>query len=509
MHEEHTKQCVIYCRVSTKEQAEEGNSLITQERLCREYAATNGYTVAEIYIEQGESAKTADRTELKKMISYCTTKKNQVKAVVVYKIDRLSRNTDDYSQIRMMLKRYEVEIKSISEYFEDTPAGRFMENIIANVAQFDNDVRAERCAGGMKEAVKEGRYVWMAPYGYSNVKVNGRSTIAPNESAGLVQKVFERIVTAKLPLEEIRQEMIAVGLRMPNGNLMSKNNFHKLIRRELYCGVIKKFGAEYEGSFEPILSKELFYKVQDIINGKRTRARTAHPTDFPLRRFLYHPQGKAVTGCWAKGRLKKYPYYMVHGFNVNIRKELLEETFAGWLDNFKFDISTFEQLRKQIEATLNGYELLTPGFKQQVENQIKQVKEKQSAIINKNIQGVIPDELCREKLQELYVELHTLNQQISQIVQPVKDLSGVLDTARKVLLQPGQAWKNANYKNKLLLQSFYFPDGIAIDKSGSRTPKVCKLLKVKSDFRVSKSLNVDLRRFELLTFALQKHCSTS
>jgi site-specific DNA recombinase len=494
MDEQHTKNCVIYCRVSTKEQAEEGNSLITQQRLCREYAATNGYTVSGIYIEQGESAKTADRTELKKLISYCTVKKNQVRAVIVYKIDRLSRNTDDYSQIRMMLKRYEVEIKSISEYFEDTPAGRFMENIIANVAQFDNDVRAERCAGGMKEAVKEGRYVWMAPYGYSNVKVNGKSTIAPNELAKHVQKVFERVATVQLPLEELRQEVAAHGLKMPNGSPMSKSNFHKLVRRELYCGVIKKFGAEYEGSFEPILSKELFYKVQEILTGKKTKSRKAHNIDFPLRRFLYHPQGKAVTGCWAKGRQKKYPYYMVHGFNVNIRKELLEETFASWLDSFKFDIRTFEQLRKQIRVTLKGYENQTPDFKQHVENQIRQVKEKQSAIINKNLQGIIPDEICREKLHELHIELHDLSQQIIQVAQPVIDLSGVLDTARKVLLQPGKVWKNTGFKQKVLLQSFYFPDGIAIDKSGSRTPKVCKLLKLKSDFDASKSLNVDLRK---------------
>ncbi len=62
------------------------------------------------------------------------------------------------------------EIKSVTEYFEDTPAGRFMENIIANVGQFDNDVRTERCIGGMREAINEGRYVWMAPIGYKNVR---------------------------------------------------------------------------------------------------------------------------------------------------------------------------------------------------------------------------------------------------------------------------------------------------------------------------------------------------
>src|ERR1044072_3495278 len=165
------KKAVIYCRVSTKEQVEEGNSLITQEKLCREYALKNGYEIAEVFIEQGESAKTAQRTELQRLLSFCSVRKNGISAVIAYKLDRISRNTDDYCQIRLLLRRYGVEIKSTSEYFENTPAGRFMENIIANVAQFDNDVRTERCVRGMREAVREGRYVWMAPVGYDNVRV--------------------------------------------------------------------------------------------------------------------------------------------------------------------------------------------------------------------------------------------------------------------------------------------------------------------------------------------------
>jgi site-specific DNA recombinase len=131
--ETNIKRAVIYCRVSTKEQVEEGNSLVTQERNCRDYAIKYGYEVAYVFIELGESAKTADRTEWQKLIGYCANKKNKIEAIIAYKIDRISRNTDDYSQIRILLKRYGVEIKSTSEYFENTPAGRFMENIIANV----------------------------------------------------------------------------------------------------------------------------------------------------------------------------------------------------------------------------------------------------------------------------------------------------------------------------------------------------------------------------------------
>jgi site-specific DNA recombinase len=139
-----SKRAVIYCRVSTKEQVEEGNSLSTQEKICREYSLKHGYDIAEVFVEQGESAKTQNRPELRRMMAYCASKKNNISVAIAYKIDRISRNTDDYSQIRIVLKKYGVEIKSTSENFENNPAGRFMENMLANVAQFDNDVRTER-----------------------------------------------------------------------------------------------------------------------------------------------------------------------------------------------------------------------------------------------------------------------------------------------------------------------------------------------------------------------------
>ncbi|HJP64208.1 MAG TPA: recombinase family protein [Mucilaginibacter sp.] len=192
------KKAVIYCRVSTKEQVDEGNSLISQERLCREYALKEGFDIIEVFIEKGESAKTAKRKELNRLLTFCTTKKDSIQAVIAYKVDRISRNMTDYSNIKVRLKKWGVVIKSVTEFFEDTPAGRFMENIIANVGQFDNDVRTERSIGGMKEATQEGRYVWTAPLGYSNAKVDGKSTIVPNSMAPLIREVFERIASSPL-----------------------------------------------------------------------------------------------------------------------------------------------------------------------------------------------------------------------------------------------------------------------------------------------------------------------
>src|SRR5581483_3971233 len=109
---EEKKRAVIYCRVSTKEQVEEGNSLKTQEKICKDYAIKFGYEISQVFIELGESAKTANRTELKKLLAFCTNKKENISAVIVYRIDRLSRQLEDYTVIKSKLKQNGVEIKS-------------------------------------------------------------------------------------------------------------------------------------------------------------------------------------------------------------------------------------------------------------------------------------------------------------------------------------------------------------------------------------------------------------
>jgi site-specific DNA recombinase len=81
---------VIYCRVSTKDQVR-NLSLPTQEKTCREYCKRSSYDVDKIFVERGESAKTADRTELKKLLTYCRENKGRLHAVVVYSLSRFAR----------------------------------------------------------------------------------------------------------------------------------------------------------------------------------------------------------------------------------------------------------------------------------------------------------------------------------------------------------------------------------------------------------------------------------
>jgi DNA invertase Pin-like site-specific DNA recombinase len=158
---------VIYCRVSTKEQIE-GTSLKSQEVACRDYAHSKGMRVLKVFVEQGESAKFADRTQLLELVDFCRQNKGMVDALLVWKIDRFARNIADHYSIKTTLLKYGVRVVSVTEPIDSDPTGKLMEGVLASVAQFDNDVRAMRTVQGMRRRIQEGIFPWRPPFGYKS-----------------------------------------------------------------------------------------------------------------------------------------------------------------------------------------------------------------------------------------------------------------------------------------------------------------------------------------------------
>src|SRR5450759_406774 len=148
-------QGIIYVRVSSVEQVA-GTSLTSQEQDCRHYCAARGIGVLEVFREEGESAKTADRTSLLRALAFCRKHKGQVSAFVVAKVDRFARNTEDHFYVRKLLLDSGVTLHSVTEPIGNNPAEKFIETVLAGSAEFDNAVRAQRCVSGMIAKINQG-----------------------------------------------------------------------------------------------------------------------------------------------------------------------------------------------------------------------------------------------------------------------------------------------------------------------------------------------------------------
>ncbi|HYN26164.1 MAG TPA: recombinase family protein, partial [Pyrinomonadaceae bacterium] len=123
------QRAVVYCRVSTKDQTK-NLSLPSQELACRKYCEREGYEIVEVFVEAGESAKMADRTKFKELLSFCRDKKQRVDVVVVYSLNRFSRDQFTHVTIRALLSKLNITLRSATEPIDDSSTGKLMEGII-------------------------------------------------------------------------------------------------------------------------------------------------------------------------------------------------------------------------------------------------------------------------------------------------------------------------------------------------------------------------------------------
>src|SRR5665213_792227 len=232
-----SKRGVIYCRVSSLEQVD-GTSIESQERMCKEYAKREGIEVLEVFIERGESAKTADRTEFMKAIAFCSNKKNNVSVFIVYKLDRFARNQSDHISVRETLKKYKTELRSVTEPINETPMGKMMEGILSTFAEFDNNVRTERSVNGMRERMKQGVWVWRSPLGYyrpsSKVNITPDSEIAP-----YIKLAFEEYAKGTYTYDSLSKFLNKRGLRSRYGKPIFPQLLEKILKNPIYCGIIR------------------------------------------------------------------------------------------------------------------------------------------------------------------------------------------------------------------------------------------------------------------------------
>ena len=296
--------CVIYLRVSTKEQAEkdlteEGFSIAAQREVCVRRIRDEGWELADEYVDKGESARTADRPRLRAMLARIG-EESDVEAVVVHKIDRLARNMEDHIAIRALLRRRGVALVSVTENLDDTASGRLVEGIHALMAEFYSANLAAEVRKGMGQKAKLGGYPHKAPIGYLNVRepIGGRQVahiVLDPERAPLVRAAFELYATGKWTVERLAEEMAHRGLcnRGRDGHYPAKavtvSGLARLLAHRAYVGVVEWDGVEYEGQHEPLVERDTFEKVQELLATRAMRGTRE-------RRHHHYPKGGLVCG---------------------------------------------------------------------------------------------------------------------------------------------------------------------------------------------------------------------
>ena len=462
---------VIYIRVSTKEQTE-NLSLSTQLKACEEYCERQGFNVVARFREEGESAKSADRTELQKLLHFCRTNKGRVQFVVVFNLTRFAREKYDHFALRAHLKSLGISLRSATEPIDDTSTGKLMEGVLAAFAQFDTDVRSERTRGGMKAALELGRWTFLAPLGYLNAPRSvGKSLIPDPARAPLVRRAFEDFATGRYTKDEGRKRAIEFGLGTRRGKPLPAQTFDAMFRNRVYIGRIEvpDYGVSTRGDFEPLITEGIFFRVQAILDGRMevTAPRQRSDPDFPRRGYVRCEScGKPLTASWSKGRREYYAYYHCRGGcrAVNIAKSKLEDLFVEELKRLQ-PTAGFMRLVK--DRVIDAWrELKTDAQRRIAETERKQklIRERlnrlDEAFLYERSIDIDTYDRHRDRMRE-ELTLAQMDRHASELEE--MDVEGILAFGERVLPSASNLWVQSSLAQKQRLQQLFFPDGVRFD----------------------------------------------
>jgi DNA invertase Pin-like site-specific DNA recombinase len=462
---------VIYVRVSTKEQTE-NLSLPTQLRSCEEYCQRQGYQVLERFKEEGESAKTADRTELQNLLKYCRTNKGKVHFVVVYNLTRFAREKYDHFALRAHLKSLGISLRSATEPIDDTSTGRLMEGVLAAFAQFDNDVRSERTPAGMRAALELGRWTFRAPLGYLNAPKWSDKTLIPDpERASLVKRAFEEFATGRDTKQEVLALVTDLGLRTRRGLVLNPQSFALILRNPLYIGTIQspETGISCRGKFDPLISEETFYRVQALLDGRVqvSGPRQRNHPDFPLRGFVRCDScRRPLTGSWSKGRNEYYAYYHCQRQcrAVNVSKDKCEGLFVDELGELQPSPGYMRLVKERVVDAWRELRHDARTHAAEIERRLTTIQENLDRLDEAFLYERSIDIDTYDRQKDRLREAQTLAQIDRHSTQLEKiDVEGILAFAERILPRAADLWVQASLEQKQRLQQLFYPEGVAFD----------------------------------------------
>ncbi len=458
---------VIYCRVSTKDQVQ-NLSLPTQERACKDYCLRTGYDVDRTFVEEGESAKTADRTELKKLLTYCRENKGRVHAVVVYAVNRFARERYSHVILRSQLASLGITLRSVTEPIDDSSTGKLIEGMVSAVAQFDNDVRSERTVVGMKARLERGGWTFKPPLGYiKSTNAGGEKTIIPDPSrAPLVKKAFVLYATGLYSKQQVRAIVTRLGLSTKRGKPLNPQTFSQILRNPIYTGVlyVPAWGVRQRSNAATLVSRETFDKVQALLDGKRPTVtpRQRNNPDFPLRHFVRCGRcDRPLTGSWSKGRNHRYPYYRCQNPSckaVHERREKVERLFVDFLHLLRPKPEYLALFGEIVIDVWKDKQAQAATLHEAAQRRLASLRERKQRLIEAFVyERTIDKQTYQEQLDKLseeiaLAEIEECDARIQQM-----DIQAAVSFGEFVLLNAPRLWADSSLDQKQRLQQALFP----------------------------------------------------
>lgn len=442
------------------------------------YATSMGFNNVEVFSDEEASAKTADRKELLRMLAYCQAHKGDIDALIVWKIDRFARRTEDHLALRTLLAKQGVRLHSVTENIEDNTTGRLMEAMLAAFAQFDNEVRAERSKNGIHARVEQGGWPYYALLGYVNYKDSlGRPTQKPvSQTASLVTSIFTEFATGNHTQPSIVAYAYEIGLRSRSSKASGKLSMQTIVnmlRNRGYLGQVRSLesGEWIKALHGPLVDEATFLRVQAVLDGRHKKF-TIKDIDWPLRAGFTKCSicPSPLTGSAPKGRHRHYPKYScptcktsVIGKPVSVDRDELHKQFEALLINLKPNEGHARLFREVVVKRWNEESKDPLTQRKKCERELEALSDKKHLICDKYFEGHVPNDVKEEQLSRIDTDIAAAKLRLADLSQDTDEKEAIIDFAIDFMTNVSNYWRTALVQIQKRFQNLIFPDGITYE----------------------------------------------
>ena len=413
------KTAVIYARYSSDSQSEQ--SIEGQLRVCQQFAKNNDILIMDTYIDRAMTGTNDLRPDFQRMIK--DSNKKQWDYVLVYKLDRFSRNKYETTIHKHTLSNNGVRVLSAMENIPDTPEGIILESLLEGMNQYYSAELSQKVLRGLKESYLKGNYTGgMQIYGY---KVVDKKNVIDENEGPIVTEIFKRFAKGETG-KSIADNFKARGIRTKRGKYVNDKHIYKIIANMKYTGKVKHGDEVYTNIYPALIDDQTWQVVQSIRNSNKQKPGNKK------QKFNFLLSGKLICGECKKymvgesgtsktGKLHKY-YTCLSKRRKREPCDLLPVQ-KQWLEDLVIK-TTWDLLSNEKEI-----ELLTQAIykKHQTANReqelIKSLDKKRAEalrasnnLISDIEQGIITEQ-TKERLKQLEIEISQLDFDIEQAKQ--------------------------------------------------------------------------------------------
>lgn len=457
-----TNECVVYTRVSGAKQMD-GLSLEVQLKGTKEYVDKHKLIAREFFGGTYESAASDERKEFQRMIKYLKTTRYKISKILVYSLERFSRNENSI-WLSSQLRKLGIEVVSVTQPIDTSnPAGIMQQKMLFIFGEFDNQLRRKKSMDGIKEHLLQGEWCAQPPVGYDIVKHNRERSIVINETGQVIKKMFYWKAKERLPNGEIQKRLKGYGLNY------SLRRIGEILVNPFYCGKLAHKALEGEladGKHEKLISEAIFLEANNIMAEKKLGLQTKKERpEIALKRFVKcsHCQ-KPMRGYVASEY--EVPYYKCNtkGCKNNRNANVVNRHFANLIDGYKVDDAYLPLIKEQLCLTFQEHNTGLEEAEQSINRQMTDIKGKLDRLEERFILEELTAELYHKYKAKFEQEIEVLSKEMTSNKIDMSKLEDYIALSLYYCSNLSHMWASGDYSQRQELQNALFDQGIVYNR---------------------------------------------